>query len=75
MDAHPVSTLSVHTAADSGAPPSPAAPGGPAWASQRQQVVLRCLAASPDGRHLAAGDQQGNLRVWDLRTGQLLAYR
>ena len=38
-------------------------------------VSLRCLAVSPDGAHVACGDVSGNLRVFDLSTLQLVAYR
>ncbi len=30
------------------------------------------LAFSRDGQHLASGDTQGNLRIWDVRSGELL---
>jgi len=29
-------------------------------------VGFRCIAVSPDGNHLAAGDSSGNLRIFDL---------
>ncbi len=29
------------------------------------------VAFSPDGRHLAAGNMMGEIRIWDLETGQL----
>jgi WD40 repeat protein len=29
---------------------------------------LQCIAFSPDGRHLATGHWQGNVRLWDLST-------
>lgn len=29
---------------------------------------IRCLAVSPDERHLASGDRTGNLRIHDLDT-------
>lgn len=35
-------------------------------------VQLRCLSVSPDGRHLAAGDALGNVRVYDLASSALL---
>ena len=34
-------------------------------------VGLRCLALAPDGRTVACGDRQGNIRVFDLRTMSL----
>jgi WD40 repeat protein len=30
------------------------------------------LAISHDGHHLASGDTEGNLRIWDVRSGELL---
>ncbi|PNH12931.1 Mitogen-activated protein kinase-binding protein 1 [Tetrabaena socialis] len=48
-------------------PPGGAAPGAPPPA-----VTLRCLRVSPCGRHLAAGDSRGNLRIYDLATFRLL---
>eukprot|EP00898_Chlorokybus_atmophyticus_P000358 jgi/Chlat1/1322/Chrsp118S01722 len=36
---------------------------------------FRCVCVSPDGRHVAAGDPQGNLRVWDLTTRQLISFQ
>ena len=44
----------------------PGAPGG---------IAVRCLQLSPDGRQLAAGDQSGNLRVFDLKEMRLVALR
>ncbi len=32
---------------------------------------LTCLAASADGRYVAAGDQIGTLRVWEVATGKV----
>ena len=31
---------------------------------------VRCVAVSPDGRWLAAGDAGGGLRLWELETGR-----
>jgi WD40 repeat protein len=31
---------------------------------------VRCLAYSPDGRHLASGDEDGRLRIWSLPGGK-----
>ncbi len=39
------------------------------------QVLLRCVRLSPDGSQLAAGDQKGNLRVYDMRTMGLVAFK
>jgi WD40 repeat protein len=38
-------------------------------------VVLRCVCASRDGRHLAAGDAAGNVRVYDLASLSLIALK
>ncbi|MBI2529454.1 MAG: WD40 repeat domain-containing protein [Candidatus Rokubacteria bacterium] len=35
-------------------------------------VTARPLASSPDGRTIAGGDVQGNIRIWDGPTGSLL---
>lgn len=43
---------------------SPLAPG--------TGLAARCLATSPDGCHLAVGDDQGNLRVFDTQSLSLL---
>ena len=32
---------------------------------------IRAVAYSPDGRHIATGDESGNTKVWDNRTGEL----
>ncbi|XP_073388817.1 uncharacterized protein [Physcomitrium patens] len=36
---------------------------------------FRTICASPDGQHLAAGDRNGNLRVYDLNTLQLIIFK
>jgi len=36
---------------------------------------FRTICASPDGQHLAAGDRNGNLRIYDLNTLQLLNFK
>lgn len=36
------------------------------------EAFVVSLAASPDGRLLAAGDQDGHLMVWEIASGQLL---
>ncbi len=33
--------------------------------------TVRCLAFSPDGKHLLTGCQDGHARLWDLETGKL----
>eukprot|EP00798_Chlamydomonas_sp_ICE-L_P028583 gene28583-31751_t len=38
-------------------------------------VLLRCLRISPDGRHLATGDRQGNIRVYCLSSMELLTIK
>lgn len=45
--------------------------GGPAGTGAKP-AALRCLRVSPCGRHLAAGDARGNLRVFSLVTLQLV---
>ena len=35
-------------------------------------VLLRCLRISPDGKHLAAGDRHGSIRVYCLASMRLL---
>ena len=32
---------------------------------------IRCIKVSPDGRHLASGDEVGNIRVHSLETNDL----
>ncbi len=32
--------------------------------------VIHCVAVSPDGQWLAAGDAAGGLRLWELDTGR-----
>jgi WD40 repeat protein len=36
---------------------------------------FRSLAVRPDGRHLAAGDRGGNLRVYELGSGKLVSFQ
>ena len=36
---------------------------------------FRTICASPDGQHLAAGDRNGNLRIYDLNTLQLISFK
>ena len=31
---------------------------------------IRCVKCSPDGAHLASGDWNGNIRIYDLNTDQ-----
>ena len=47
-------------------------PGAPRAGPRERPVLLRCIAASPDGRQLAVGDAEGNLRVYDLEAMQLV---
>lgn len=49
------------------------AAGVPVKASEAA-VVLRCLAVSPDGAYLAAGDQHGSVRVYSLVSMALEAF-
>ncbi|KAI8476446.1 MAG: hypothetical protein J3K34DRAFT_510027 [Monoraphidium minutum] len=68
----------IITRADDGQPQSPAPAAAALSGSGRgggggpPPALLRCLRASPDGRHLAVGDESGNLRVYDLATLKLL---
>lgn len=36
---------------------------------------FRTICASPDGQHLAAGDRNGNLRIYDLNTLQMISLK
>ncbi len=38
-------------------------------------LSVRCLRVSPDGRHLAAGDSRGTLRVYELASFRQLLQR
>jgi len=51
---------------------SSASPARPVRVLSGAQGRVSSLAASADGRLLAAGDQDGNLLVWDVGTGALL---
>ena len=33
---------------------------------------IRCIKVSPDGRHLASGDEVGNIRIHSLETNDLV---
>ncbi|KAJ9523592.1 hypothetical protein QJQ45_007333 [Haematococcus lacustris] len=46
-----------------------------AMAAGEQAVQLRCLRLSRDATHLATGDVQGNVRVYDLHTRVLVAFK
>ena len=32
--------------------------------------AIRCIKVSPDGKTLAAGDQEGNIRIYDLTAAE-----
>ncbi len=56
-------------------PTAPSAPGGVRQERsfavsdiQQRRVGLYSVAASPDGRHLVAGDSEGNVYLWDLQS-------
>ena len=43
------------------------------WKSSTDIILLiRALAFSPDGKHLAAGDNEGRLAIWQVKTGKLV---
>ncbi|GFH15833.1 uncharacterized protein HaLaN_12140 [Haematococcus lacustris] len=46
-----------------------------AMAAGEQAVQLRCLRLSRDATHLSTGDVQGNVRVYDLHTRVLVAFK
>lgn len=41
--------------------------------AKAEPQALRCVRASPDGRHLAVGDKKGNLWVFDAVTQSRVA--
>jgi len=44
--------------------------GAPARVLARHEVPIWWLAASPDGRAIAAGDEAGTVRLWSVATGE-----
>jgi ribosome biogenesis protein ERB1 len=40
--------------------------------NQTDSVVVRCLTVSPDGQFMASGDENGDVRLWEVQTGRLL---
>jgi WD40 repeat protein len=42
---------------------------------QQRRIGLYSLAASPDGRHLVAGDSEGNVYLWDVQSSGTQAGR
>lgn len=36
---------------------------------------VRCVKISPDGQHLASGDRQGNMRVYDLHSMECVCFK
>lgn len=44
----------------------------PMWVFDGHEGGAFSVAASPDGRRLASGDQRGTIRIWDLETGAKL---
>ena len=36
---------------------------------------IRCIKVSPDGMHLASGDRQGNIRIYDLPSLECQNYK
>ena len=45
---------------------------GDAAAGQKAPAPVTCLCASPDGRHIATGYEDGSVKVWDRDTATLV---
>lgn len=43
--------------------------------SQDETDKLKCVKASPDGAHIACGDGDGNIKVFDVQTSQMISDR
>lgn len=76
----PLTAVLLASPSDSGVTALAARPvngiaGRVAAAVSAAPCLLRCLCISPDGRHLAVGDQNGNLRIYDLQAMELLLFR
>lgn len=35
------------------------------------QGIITCMATTPDGNYVAAGNEKGNIRVWDTKSGRV----